>query len=120
MFKKVVYGIMVVIAGAIYVRQRLQLPLPELVNNYVNDLLCMPLLLGALTFLLRRLKGDKDFRFSLLFVLFMASYYSVYFEYYLPKVNPRYTADWIDVVLYFTGAIAYFLLEGKKSNQTLK
>ncbi|WP_432672172.1 hypothetical protein [Flavobacterium sp. SM2513] len=116
MFKKVVYGIMAVIAVVIYSMQRMDLPLPAFVNNYVNDLLCMPLILGVLTFIIRRLKKDKYFTFPLLFVLFIASYYSVYFEYYLPKENARYTADWIDVALYFIGAIAYFLLEDKKSN----
>lgn len=111
---------MALLALTIYARQRLQLPLPELINNYMNDLLCMPLLLGALTFIIRHLKKDKTFTFPFLFVLFLASYYAVYFEYYLPKVNARYTADWIDVALYFIGGIAYFFLEEKKKTHTLK
>jgi hypothetical protein len=43
-------------AMTIYVMQRLSLPLPAVVNNYVNDLLCLPLLLGAMTFVIRRFK----------------------------------------------------------------
>lgn len=105
---------MAAIALTIYSMQRLNVPLPKLINNYLNDLLCMPLLIGALTFIIRRLKKDTTFTFPISFVLFIAAYYSVYFEYYLPKNNPRYTADWIDVILYFSGGISYFLLEDKK------
>jgi hypothetical protein len=63
------------------------LPLPAVVNNYVNDLLCLPLLLGAMTFVIRRLK-DNSFTFSIGFV-FWPAIILFYFEYYLPEVNPR-------------------------------
>lgn len=107
---------MALIALTIYSMQRLNLPLPRLVNNYVNDLLCLPLVLGAITFVIRRLKKDKLFRLPLLFVLFIVAYYSVYFEYYLPQVTARYTGDIIDVGLYFLGGIAFFLFDNKIKN----
>jgi len=116
MFKKAIYWVMALIALTIYSMQRLNLPLPRFVNNYVNDLLCLPLVLGGITFAIRRLKKDKLFRLPLLFVLFIAAYYSVYFEYYLPQVNPRYTGDFIDVGLYFLGGIAFFLFDKKIKN----
>lgn len=94
--------------------QKLNIQLPKLINNYANDLLCLPLVLGALTFMIRHFKKDDYFTFPLAFVLILATYYSVYFEYYLPKVNPRYTSDWIDVVLYFASAVAFFLFQSQK------
>lgn len=115
MFRRVVYVVMLFTALTIYLMQRLSMPLPSLINNYVNDLLCLPLLLGAMTFVIRRLKKDSSFQFSIGFVIFLACYYSLYFEYYLPRVNPRYTADWIDVVLYFSGGILFYFIEKKKS-----
>ncbi|RDI56599.1 hypothetical protein IQ02_01158 [Flavobacterium glaciei] len=84
------------------------MPLPTIINNYVNDLLFLPLTLGAITYLIHWLKKDVFFELSFVFVLLLASCYSFYFEYYLPRLNPRYTADWIDVILYFSGAFAYF------------
>ena len=102
---------MVTIALVVYSLQKLTIPLPKILNNYANDLLCLPIVLGMLTFFVRILKKDNDFRFPLSFVLLLASYYAVYFEYYLPKVNPRYTADVIDVFLYFTSAIAFYLFQ---------
>lgn len=114
---KILYGFMALTAMCIYVLQRFEIPLPQMINNYLNDLLCMPLILGAVTFITRYLKKDKTYQLSLFFVLFMAGYYSFYFEYYLPTVNLRYTADWIDVVLYFMGSIGFYYFQ-KRSNTT--
>ena len=100
--------------------QRLHYALPPVINNYVNDLLCLPLLLFTMEFIIKRLKKDKCFKFPIGFVIFLASYYSIYFEYYLPKINIRYTADWIDVVLYFIGGVAYYIFEKPDNSGVLK
>ena len=81
MFRKMLYFTMVFIALTIYTMQRLQVSLPFLVNNYGNDLLYLPLVLGAIEFLIRRLKRDSSFKLSLGFVIFLACAYSIYFEY---------------------------------------
>lgn len=99
---------MCVVALVIYITQRLNIALPSLIDNYVNDFLCVPIVLGGILFLTQWLKKDDNYRFSFTFIIFIASYYSFYFEYYLPKDNPRYTADWIDVLLYFSGALTFF------------
>ena len=96
------------VAITIFTMQKIGIYLPEILNNYANDLLCLPLVLGFILFMIRQLKKDKNFELPLTFVLILAVYYSVYFEYYLPKVNPRYTSDWIDVLLYFVGAIGFY------------
>ena len=108
------------IALTIYIMQRLQFPLPTIINNYLNDLLYIPLVLGTIEFIIRRLKKDSSFKLPLGFVVFLACSYSFYFEYYLPKVNSRYTADWIDVTLYFLGGIAYFFIGNIKKNSVLE
>ena len=116
MFRTVLYMIMFLTAVTIYSMQRLNVSLPNLVDNYANDLLYLPLVLGAIEFLIRRLKKDPSFKLPLGFVVFLASFYSFYFEYFLPKINSRYTADWIDVLLYFLGGFAFFFI-GKKKKQ---
>ena len=120
MFRKMLYFTMVFIALTIYTMQRLQVSLPFLVNNYGNDLLYLPLVLGAIEFLIRRLKRDSSFKLSLGFVIFLACAYSIYFEYYLPKVDARYTSDCIDVILYFVGGIAYFFIGNKRKHTVLE
>lgn len=111
MLSKILYFIILVIAASIYASQKLAIPLPLLVNNYLNDLLCIPLVLGALIFIIRKIKHDPKFKLPLGFIFILSSYYAVFFEYYLPKINSRYTSDWIDVVLYFLGGILFYLFQ---------
>ena len=111
MRSKIIYSILLVIACSIFILQKAQLPLPQWVNNYWNDLLSIPLVLGALTYSIRWLKKDDKFEFSLGFVIVLSSYYAIYFEYYLPKNNSRYTSDWIDVLLYFSGGLLFYLFQ---------
>ena len=110
-----IYILMSVLAVTIFSMQKFEILLPKIINNYANDLLCLPLVLAAIAFAIRRLKKDPNFKFPLVFVLIMAAYYSVYFEYYLPKNNPRYTADYMDVIVYFCGSLAFYFYE-KSSN----
>ena len=108
---KKIYILMAMLAFGIFIMQKTGLYLPEIFNNYANDLLCLPLVLGFISSIIRRFKKDESFILPLSFVLIMAAYYSVYFEYYLPKINERYTSDWIDVLLYFGGAIGFYSYE---------
>ena len=120
MFRKMLYFTMVFIALTIYTMQRLNLSLPTIVTNYANDLLYLPLVLGAIEFIIRQLKKDSSFGLPLGFVIFLAISYSIYFEYYLPKVNSRYTADWIDLFLYLVGGIGYFFIGNKRKHTVLE
>ena len=120
MFRKMLYFTMVFIALTIYTMQRLNLSLPTIVTNYANDLLYLPLVLGAIEFIIRQLKKDSSFGLPLGFVIFLAISYSIYFEYYLPKVDARYTADWIDVFLYLVGGIGYFFIGNKRKHTVLE
>lgn len=99
------------IALLIYVLQRLEVNLPEWINNYVNDFLCIPLVLAYTTLLFRYLKKEPFFKFSIWYIFLTALYYSLYFELYLPGVNIRYTADVCDVILYFFGGVFYYVLQ---------
>ena len=112
---KIIYFSMCISALTIYSMQRLRLPLNAVINNYVNDFLCLPILLGGISFGIRYLKKDACFRLPFIFIIGMAAYYAAYFEYYLPQFNPRYTGDWIDVALYFFGGLSFFYAESFRS-----
>ncbi|MGE6355996.1 hypothetical protein ACQKCJ_19175 [Flavobacterium sp. NPDC079362] len=107
---RILYWLMVITAAIIYYRQSATLFLPWYVDDYLNDLLCMPLVLGLLLSTIRYLKNDSSFQFSKSFIAGLALYYAVYFEYYLPGVNARYTGDPIDVLLYFLGGFLFLCL----------
>ena len=94
----------------IYACQATGMSLPGWINNYVNDFLCLPIVLYIAQSGVRYLRNDERVRIPLTLVFFMALLYSVYFEGYLPRDNPRYTSDWIDIALYFSGAGVFYLL----------
>jgi hypothetical protein len=108
---KFIYVNISFVACCIYIIQRLEFELPAIINNYVNDFLCLPIILGGISYCIRRLKKEAFFKLPLFFIIGLASYYSFYFEYYLPGFNPRYTGDWIDVILYFLSSIIFFFTE---------
>lgn len=111
---------MLVIAASIYVLQKLTIALPLVVNNYLNDLFCMPLVLGALTFIVRKLKNNPRFKLPFGFIFSLSSYYAVFFEYYLPRTNTRYTSDWLDVALYFIGGMLFYLYQRARDKNVAK
>ncbi|MCA4806882.1 hypothetical protein [Myroides odoratimimus] len=108
--KKTLFYIALSISVVIYVLQKSHIALPAWVNNYVNDFLTLPLVLSICQYILRKLKKQADLLLPLSLILFVALYYSVYFEWYLPQHNPRYTGDWLDCVMYFSGAGVFYLL----------
>ncbi|PRX54659.1 hypothetical protein CLV81_3061 [Flagellimonas meridianipacifica] len=87
----------------VYLLQQTNVELPEVVNNHLNDLLCMPIVLGISQLAVRYLRSDPGIFLSLPLQLCVTILFCFYFEWHLPKVNPRYTSDWIDVLCYFFG-----------------
>ncbi|NRT13004.1 hypothetical protein [Flavobacterium sp. 14A] len=120
MLSKILYSLMFVIAASIYVLQKLTIALPLVVNNYLNDLLCMPLVFGALTFIVRKLKNEPQFILPFGFIFILSSYYAVFFEYYLPRTNTRYTSDWLDVALYFIGGMLFYFYQRIRCKKNAK
>ena len=99
------------IATFIYVMQQIGPPLPRLVNNYVNDFLCMPIVLFICQFIVRKIKSNSTAVIPIPVIGLITCYFAIYFEYYLPSIDSRYTGDFIDVILYFLGAAFFYFSE---------
>ena len=106
----------IIIGSLIYVAQKLSVKLPFIINNYVNDFLIIPIVLTVCLFILQWSRNDKSFQISLGVVFYICVMYSVLFEFVLPKYYTRYTADVLDVVLYFAGGFVFFVLQKKDSS----
>ena len=89
----------------------LEVNLPLWVNFYLNDLLCMPIVFWICIKAVHIIKGDNQIHLDLFTILSLTTFYAVYFEWYLPRVELRYTADWLDVVMYFNGAFLFYYLQ---------
>jgi hypothetical protein len=95
----------------VYSNQWFQLPYPDWISFYVNDFLCMPLVLLFILAVLRYFKKKEDYQIPFLFIISLTLYYSWFFEAYLPRHNGRYTSDPIDVVLYFCGSFLFYTVQ---------
>ena len=105
------FFISALIATLIYLAQRFQVSLPDWINFYVNDFLCMPIVLSLCLAIIRHLKQTENLYVPLLAVLGLTTYFALYFEWFMPQISTRYTADIIDVGLYYLGAMLFFKVQ---------
>lgn len=101
---------MAIIATIVYLLQRLAYPLPSFINNYLNDLLAIPLTCWIILIVIRKFR-QSNFILTPLMIVMITLYFSIYFEWYLPQHHHRYTSDYLDILCYSTGGIIYFLLQ---------
>jgi len=106
--KHPIFYISMLVAFAIYIAQKFVLPLPNWVYFYVNDFLCMPIVLSLCLATIRIIKRTESLYVPLLIVLILTTYFTLYFEWLMPKLNTRYTFDKFDIVLYYLGALLFF------------
>ncbi|MDR6967227.1 hypothetical protein J2X31_001234 [Flavobacterium arsenatis] len=97
----------------IYLARWFHLQLPQWMYSYVNDFLCLPIVLHITLVVIRYIKKDTSILLNWYHIISIAFLFTVYFEWYLPKNNSRYTADWVDVLLYFLGGFLFFVLQRK-------
>ncbi|MCC9041667.1 hypothetical protein LNQ81_02980 [Myroides sp. M-43] len=99
---------MALVGMLIYILQRLGIPLPSIINNYLNDMLSIPITLFIILGVVRTWRG-KAYLLSVPMIISVVAYYAIYFEYYLPMYHPRYTADILDIGCYSLGGIIFYL-----------
>ncbi|AKQ47707.1 hypothetical protein TH63_13165 [Rufibacter radiotolerans] len=85
----------------------LSVPRASWVRHYLDDLLCLPLLLTVTLFFMRALFGPAV-RFTNYQVAFAVVYVALAFEVFFPLFLPRYTPDLWDVVLYAIGGFIFY------------
>ncbi len=100
-----------IIGTLIYYAQKKAIQLPSIINNYVNDFLIIPIILIPSLFILQWSKGDKNYKISAWVILYICVFYALFFEYIIPQYHSRYTADLIDVILYFAGGFVFYSLQ---------
>ena len=105
----------VLVGSVIYVCEKTEIILPNIIRFYVNDFLIIPIVLTIVLWIVRAVQGNSKGTISILNILYLCVLYAVLFEYWLPKFHNRYTADSIDVLLYFNSGILFYVLQ-KTSN----
>lgn len=86
-----------------------------ILHAYLDDLLCMPIVLGFGMQIIQWIHPIKDLYFlDKKAIVIAVVFYSLLFEAILPFVNSSvYTADWIDVIMYSLGGLMFYQLVSK-------
>ncbi|GAA0722163.1 hypothetical protein GCM10009430_24290 [Aquimarina litoralis] len=74
----------------------------------------MPLVLSVCQLAIRKLKNDTRILLPMPLLILVTIGYSIYFEWYMPQYDDRYTADWLDVLMYFIGMFFFYVVEKYK------
>lgn len=83
----------------------------ELLDNYLDPLLIMPILLPLITWERRFLRNEWDYKLPLTHVLGYVIIISALAEIILPKLTKNMIADPLDVLFYSIGAGIYLLTQ---------
>jgi hypothetical protein len=83
-------------------------------NNYLTDLVCMPVVLCLVLALLRVIKRSPHLILPWHSVLLVLVYWSWYFEWYLPGTSSKFTGDFVDVLMYIMGAFSFIIFQRKE------
>lgn len=110
----------VLLGLAVYVSQLVQWPLNSFVNNYLNDFLCMPIVLKICLKVVRFIRSDDRLQLPLLLCFTVTLLFAVYFEGYLPHVSARYTQDFWDLVCYAAGMSLFLWLEHRVPDKSIE
>jgi len=80
---------------------------------YLTDLLFVPAMCTFGLIAVRLIRRDWTLQLTWWHVFVQVVLVSIYFEVYLPKNHPQYTADLWDVVMYFLGGGLFLILQKK-------
>lgn len=92
--------------------------IPDLIDSYATDLLCLPLVLSCALVAIRFLFRDQKIVLSIGMIIVAFVAFSVLFEWILPSESVIYTADLWDVVAYGLGGICFYFLQKKIPTHT--
>ncbi|RAJ00424.1 hypothetical protein LX64_04130 [Chitinophaga skermanii] len=97
----------------VHVARYYKYPLPWL-NGHLTDCIAVPAIAHlALTFTKVYILRNSRYTYPLSYLLFIAAYVAIAFEWVMPLISPRYTGDIWDVLAYFVGAFFYYFVHAK-------
>ena len=113
-FQKYYIFLFAPVALSVYIFQSLSLALPDVIQFYANDVLCMPIVLYSCQQVLRYVKSNRFLTINLTQQVVLTILYALYFELILPRYSDRYTGDVLDMVCYLAGCFIFYFLNHKQ------
>ncbi|QEC42474.1 hypothetical protein [Pseudobacter ginsenosidimutans] len=83
-------------------------------NDYLTDLIAVPAIAHlTITIIRTYIVKDRSYNYPFGYVLFIAVYLSVVFEWLMPGFSRVYTGDPGDMIAYGCGVLFYYFVHGK-------
>tara|TARA_Y100000782_G_scaffold115534_1_gene159612 strand:- start:13873 stop:14271 length:399 start_codon:yes stop_codon:yes gene_type:complete len=112
------YPVLIITLGIYKMLEHLQWLPHSLLNNYFEDLLAMPLILGtALLFQRNIVYNNEKHCLSKTQLIIATLLLSLFFEVYLPFKSTDYVQDGFDVICYISGTVFFYYLMNHPSSQ---
>lgn len=90
----------------------------SLTSSYLDDLVCPGIVLGIALFIQQQFTfRNRKFQLPISSFILFVIWYSVLFEYLLPKFDSRHYSDPWDILMYSLGSIAFYFLGNKNSEK---
>jgi hypothetical protein len=80
------------------------------IHSYLDDLLAVPVTLGAYQIWKNEILKKKDFKITFPMVLLSIAAFTFHFEILMPKLSAKYISDIWDVACYLAGAIFFIIV----------
>lgn len=87
-------------------------------DHYLDDLLCVPVVLHLSARVTGWLQGEVHYRLSRWQIVGTVVYSILLFEVFLPAVSNRYTADGMDILMYVAGGFLYTIVSFSSNNKS--
>ncbi|MDX1650914.1 MAG: hypothetical protein R3277_00360 [Brumimicrobium sp.] len=84
-------------------------PLPEVITSYLSDLLSLFIVNTVALSLIRKIKGNDHIELSVPVITFGFITFTVFFEYVMPRTDPYYIHDTMDVLCYGMSSLAFLV-----------
>lgn len=105
--------ILLSLSSTVYLFQITSTKIPQVVNNYFNDLVCLPIVLTICLCSVRIIKRNNIIALNSYEVVSVFILYSILFELVFPTFLERYTCDYWDILMYFLGSCIFYILWNK-------
>jgi hypothetical protein len=83
----------------------------DFLNYYLNDFLAVPIVLQLVLISFQLLYKNENIYLGKDKILYTVIYISFFFELLLPYFSERFVGDWLDVIMYCLGGLAFFLFQ---------
>ncbi|MBK7129372.1 MAG: hypothetical protein IPH66_08435 [Crocinitomicaceae bacterium] len=95
----------------VFIWRKSHLTIPDFINGYLTDLVCMPFVLLICLGCVHIIKRNTNLTIPWWVILLVFAEYALLFEWILPARNSIYTADIWDVGMYAIGSLIFFLYQ---------